>query len=565
MKQFKLLLLVLLLYIPMYSKSISSTQLSKYIKQDIQRYVKGENRPSITSIYKRANYRPLWVNRKRRMNQLIHALNNPLFNYKKKSFNQSAITQLFYQLDSGEIASHKKAAVYARIDLMFTDAFVRLVRFVKQGDVDWQLVKKKLKALKQDEDIKANWEIKPKAFPPLSRVASVALHGNIERYLHSLIPMKKRYHSLIKMLKNYRMMDKFPEISYTYKPLRRGNASTRIKMIKRRLQISGDYPKHAPINENFDLALEKAVKTYQKRYLLSVTGEIDKTMIYYLNQPVSHHIQSIITNLDKTKIYPRSFEREHIEVNIPDFNLRYYRQGKKIAKMGLVVGRIDRPTPLFSHRVEYLVLNPTWTIPDNLVKRDLIHVLRKNPHYMKEHNIHVFSGNRRIEVTQAMLDPYEKSQKPIPYRFVQFPGQDNALGKVKFMFPNRYAVYLHDTDNKSLFSRRYKIHSSGCMRVEKPFALMDLLLRHSRGHYTKRKINHILNTNKPTTIRLKRHIPVHMLYFTAYEEAGLAYFKNDIYLYDKIIQESIKGSSKATFSMPEKRIISIKKALPSTN
>jgi murein L,D-transpeptidase YcbB/YkuD len=159
-----------------------------------------------------------------------------------------------------------------------------------------------------------------------------------------------------------------------------------------------------------------------------------------------------------------------------------------------------------------------------------------------------------------MLDPYEKSHKPIPYRFVQFPGKDNALGRVKFMFPNKYAVYLHDTDDKSLFVQRYKIHSSGCMRVEKPFVLMDVLLQHARSYYSKSKIDSILESNKPTTIKLSSAIPVHIVYFTAYEEDGLAYFKNDIYLYDKIIEESTQGHKKAKFKMPSQRMISIKKS-----
>jgi murein L,D-transpeptidase YcbB/YkuD len=127
------------------------------------------------------------------------------------------------------------------------------------------------------------------------------------------------------------------------------------------------------------------------------------------------------------------------------------------------------------------------------------------------------------------------------------------------MFPNKYAVYLHDTDNKSLLDRRYKIYSSGCMRVEQPFDLVNSLLTHVKGNYSQSKIDAILESNKPTTIRLKKAIPVHILYFTVYEEDGLAYFKNDIYLYDKIIEESVEGNRKETFSIPEKRMISVKK------
>ncbi len=320
------------------------------------------------------------------------------------------------------------------------------------------------------------------------------------------------------------------------------------------------------MDRTFGKTLEKAVITYQKRYLLKVDGKVDKTMTYYLNQPAKKNIQAIITNLDKTKLYPKRFESEHIEVNIPDFNLRYYRNGSKIMKMGIVVGRMDRPTPIFSDKVEYMVVNPTWTVTDNLIKRDLIPVLKEQPDYLREHNFRVFSGKKEVEVNYEMLEPYMNSNKRVPYRFVQYPGDNNALGRIKFMFPNKYAVYLHDTDNKTLLTRRYKLYSSGCMRVDKPFELMDILLVNSKKSYTRSDIDRIIETNKPTTIRLRRSVPVHMLYFTVYEEDGLAYFKHDVYMFDKIIEESVAGHKKATFTLPKNRMISVKKnARPLSN
>ena len=412
--------------------------------------------------------------------------------------------------------------------------------------------------LKETNDIKAHWEMHPKALPPFEQMSRAVIEGDIKRYLESLLPMEERYRKLVKLLKAYRRMQKFPKIPYRNKVYKIGDSSKDILLIKKRLQISGDYPKDAPLDTHFDAALRDAVLTYQKRYLLKVTGTVDKTVTYYLNQPAKNNIRAIITNLDKTKLYPKRFEEEYVEVNVPDFNLRYYRDYQRLLKMGVVVGRIDRPTPIFDDKIEYMVLNPTWTIPDNLIKRDLIHVLREDPNYLAEHDIHVFRGNREINVTQEMLDPYEHSEKRVPYRFVQFPGENNALGRVKFMFPNKYAVYLHDTDNKTLLNRRYKVYSSGCMRVERPFDLMRVLLEHAKGNYSQSDIEEILASNKPTTIKLSKPIPVHILYFTVYEENGLAYFKNDIYMYDQIIYESSQGHKKATFTVPKKRLITIK-------
>jgi len=229
----------------------------------------------------------------------------------------------------------------------------------------------------------------------------------------------------------------------------------------------------------------------------------------------------------------------------------------------VVVGRIDRPTPIFDSKMTYMVLNPTWTIPDNLVRRDLIPMLKKNPDYLRQHDIHIFTSYKpnapEVELDYEKLFSYEHDQRQIPYRFVQFPSDSNALGRVKFMFPNKYSVYLHDTDNKKLFGYRYRVFSSGCMRVEKPMDFMELLLNYAAGNYTPEKIREILASNRPTTIRLKKPIPVHIVYFTVRRADGKDYFFYDIYLHDKIIWESMAGHKKQSFKVPEKRLNPLRK------
>ena len=560
MKFLQLVILLLLASRLSFAQPLTLENITANLKQGIATKLKGRDGAIVKEVYAKTGNKPLWIGaeNEEKMAQLIQALKDPLFNYKNKHFDQKAIKKLLFYLDNNAISPAKKAAVYARLDLLLTNSYVRLVRFIVEGDVDWSLVQKKFKALKESNDIKAAWEMHPKHFPAHAPLIAAAKSGDIYPYLTSLLPLEERYRKLVHLLKEYRRMEKFPKIPYSNTPLKPGDYSYRVKLVKKRLQISGDYPKNAPIDSRFDETLRRAVITYQKRYLLKVTGQVDKTMTWYLNQPARKNIQAIIVNLDKTKLYPKHFEDEYIEVNIPDFNLRYYKNGKMVMKKGVVVGRIDRPTPIFDDKLEYVVINPTWTIPDNLIKRDLIHVLRENPNYLIDHNIHVFRGNKEVEITQEDLDPYEHSDKKVPWRFVQFPGDSNALGRIKFMFPNKYAVYLHDTDNKSLLDRRYKVYSSGCMRVEQPFDLARLVLEHARKRYTQEDIDKIIATDKPTTIRLKRPIPVHIVYFTVYEENGLAYFKHDIYLYDKIIEESTAGHKKETFTVPKKRFIIMK-------
>jgi len=547
-----------LFHTSIYAQVLSMKSIALNIKKDLKTRVTGQNKNIIQNIYKKTGNKPLWIGKKnvKRTNSLLKALNNPLFNYKNKPFDMPSITRLFYMLDNNRYGAKKQAEIYARLDLILTSSMVRLVRFVIQGDVDWELVQTKLAALKESNDITADWEMKIKDFPNQNALISAIINNDIYNYLNYLIPMKKRYKNLVNLLEDYRTMPKFDTLDYRDDVLRLGDNSQRISEIKKRLKISGDFPKSAPTSEKFDHLLQKAVISYQKRYLLKVTGEVDKVTTYYLNKPLSLNIRSIITNLDKTKLYPKNFEKDYIEVNIPDFSLRYYQRGRKLFTKNLVVGRIDRPTPLFSDTMTYLVINPTWTIPDNLVKRDLIPVLKENPDYLKEKNIHAFYAGKKTNVSHEILKPYEKSEEPVPYRFTQYPGETNALGRVKFMFPNKYAVYIHDTDNKSLFKQRYKVYSSGCMRIEKPFELAKTLLKHSKKRYN---IDKILATNKPKSIGLRKLIPVHMIYFTVYEENGLAHFRNDIYFYDKIIEESTEMNKKVTFTLPENSMVAVDK------
>ncbi|MEA2028510.1 MAG: L,D-transpeptidase family protein, partial [Campylobacterota bacterium] len=273
----------------------------------------------------------------------------------------------------------------------------------------------------------------------------------------------------------------------------------------------------------------------------------------YKNQKKSKKkIQAIIVNLDKTKLYPSSFESEYVEINIPDYRLRYYKDDMRLFRTNIVVGKISRPTPMFDDYIKYVVLNPTWTIPDSLIKKDLIHMLKHNPNYLEENNIYVNGAFGAKKLDMQKLFSYEKSQKRVPYSFVQHAGKTNALGRIKFMFPNQYAVYLHDTDNRYLLDRKYRIYSSGCMRVKSPFELYKYLMGDDYNHAKTQKV---LDSLKPKTVHLPRKVPIHILYFTVFVEDQKAYFKYDIYAYDQIIAESTAGNKKPTFHMPKNRFV----------
>jgi len=534
---------------------ISSSQISNYINRYISSNVESRNKNSVDFIYANSEHKPIWISSDTKIANVIKLLQNIKYNYKHKPFDIYLIKKYLYMLDNEDLSIESKIKLYAMLDIKLTNSFVSLVRFVSVGDVDWDLVKNKLKSLKDNNDIKAKWEIYPHSMPSNESIFNAIVNGNIDRYLDSLIPLYKKYMGLISILKKYQYKDSI-KIRYG-SPIKEGMSDGRIYNIKKILKSTGDLAQNVDMSNYFDSTLKQAVISYQNRYNLRLTGEIGRVETYYMNQPLNKNIKAIIVNLDKTKLYPRSFESRYIEANLADFKLRYYENNKLKLKMNIVVGKISRPTPIFDDVMKYMVVNPTWTIPDSLIKRDLIYVLKRNPNYLEEHNIYVNGKFGAKKLDMKKLFSYEHSKKRVPYSFVQYPGDENALGRVKFMFPNKYAVYLHDTDNKSLLNRRYRIYSSGCMRVQKPFKLMKMIMGKS---YNQSKIDKIIATNKPTTIHLKNPLPIHIVYFTVYQENGKAYFKNDIYMYDKIVSESTEGNRKEYFTMPKTRLIQVDKS-----
>ncbi len=488
----------------------------------------------------------LWIGHAQNFHALIHAMEMPYFNYKLKRFSQDIIEQYSYLLHNN-MDLNQNSNELAKLDIALTKSYVDLAKFIVVSDVDWNKVSEKLLGLKASKDVTANWEMVQKTTPSLEKLFTALVDQNIPSFLKSITPLKDRHQKLINALKFYQNLNNIPKVHYG-SPLKYGDRDERIIEAKERLALSGDFPRQTLYSALFDDKFKHALLSYKDRFNLEKNGLLDKITIYYMNKPVKFLIEDIITNLDKLKVFPDEFPNEVVMVNIPEFRMNYYKDGYPILSMNAVVGRDERPTPIFSSTMTYLELNPNWNIPENLVRRDLIPALVEHPNYLKEHNIHVFKGwskkSKDLQSTfnATQLLPYkDKSAGHIPYRFVQYPGDDNALGRVKFMFPNKYSVYLHDTDNKELLTRRYRVYSSGCMRLQHPFKFLEALKPRLKS--SSRQIEKYLDSGKTKVLRFKKKLAVQTVYFTVFQRNGLTYFRKDIYGYDKFIQESVKTNN----------------------
>jgi murein L,D-transpeptidase YcbB/YkuD len=278
------------------------------------------------------------------------------------------------------------------------------------------------------------------------------------------------------------------------------------------------------------------VKTFQRRHGLALT-DVGGLTLAPLNVPVETRIQQIIVNMHRWRALPPDLGARHIDVNIPNFVLTVFEQDRPILSMKVVVGKMieQRTTPTFRASMTHVVLNPYWYVPKSIADKELFPLARKDPQYFAKHNFVV----RRVAVGEKQLadpnaiDGSTTSTKVYQYLLRQEPGPKNSLGRIKFMFPNDYGVYLHDTPSKELFNRVVRTFSHGCIRIEKPLDLAEYVLRDAKQQWTRDTILAALDKQKQKIIWLSEAIPVYIHYCPAWvDDDGDVQFRNDIYGYD---------------------------------
>jgi len=245
-------------------------------------------------------------------------------------------------------------------------------------------------------------------------------------------------------------------------------------------------------------------------------------------------------NIERVKLLKPDGWDTYIMVNVPEFKFRFFENGVKRLEFKVVVGKPTWQTPIFSSMMKYITVHPTWNVPDNIARKEEIPKIIKDPSYLRRHNMVV---KRDYGLDSPTVDPKsvhwkqylspEWAHKPLPYKIIEQASSRNALGHVKFMFPNRFSVYMHDTNNKKLFNYEYRAFSHGCVRLEKPLKLLGYIA----SSYTKQSFEQVadmLKNKKTGYVKLERKIPVHIVYLTAYVEDGVVHFFNDIYGFDRM-------------------------------
>ena len=485
---------------------------------------------AITRFYLNRVFKPAWSNNDGPLQQATDLVKKireaDRDGLRPDDYHFANIEALLAEVDFHKITNRPfDPGIFADLDLLLTDAFLLYGSHLLTGHVN-------------PETIQSEWLIKTRE-ADLVVILEAALNKNeIEKALENLLPQYAGYVGLKKALSQYRNISKMGgwlEVPSGLK-MEKGDRGTRVCALKNRLSISGDLDLSAQNDCSvFDEDLDRAVRRFQERHGLQLDGIVGRSTLKTLNNPVNQRVSQIRSNLERWRWLPQTLGLRYILVNIANFELHIVENGQTLIKMPVVVGRRYRRTPVFTGNMTYLELNPYWHIPHSIAREDILPKVQKDPQYLIRQNIKVFESWEAgaPEIAPESVDWSKITPKNLSFKLLQEPGPANALGRVKFMFPNKFSVYLHDTPAKELFKKPNRSFSSGCIRVEKPVELIAYLLRNDPS-WTREKILEVINSDKTQIVRIPEPIPVHLLYWTAWVDSeGKTHFRDDIYGRDK--------------------------------
>lgn len=355
-------------------------------------------------------------------------------------------------------------------------------------------------------------------------------------------PVNRQYKLLRDQLKKLAALERSPwdSLKASRKLYKQGERDSVIAAVKQRLHILGDLTT-ADTSQLFTPVLDTAIRNFQNRMGLKTDGTIQPSLLNALNVSPHKRIQQILINMERIRWVPAEPPAEYLLVNIPAFKLYVYNNNKLDWSCNVVVGKPGANTVIFSNEMKYVVFSPYWNVPPGILSNEVLPAMKRNPGYLARQNMEVVTGSGS-PVNAGSLNWAKYSGSNFPYIIRQKPGGKNALGKVKFLFPNEYNIYLHDTPSKGLFGENKRSFSHGCIRVSEPQHLAEWLLRKDSA-WTQKKIVAAMNAGKEKFIALKEKVPVYIGYFTAFVDSdGRLNFRDDVYGHDARLAATLFGT-----------------------
>lgn len=480
--------------------------------------------------YQQREFQPAWVDKKGPLpvlDDLMTALNEA---------DREGLNPKDYHLDrivalQEKVLKRKDPELLVELDLLLTDAYMMYAFHLFHGKVcpenaipDWYAW------CKETEIVYATY---------LQR----ALEGDkIFRSFQDLMPRHPAYINLKSALNQYR---EYSELLTISKPSNYWiKNSVTYASVAQRLTIYGDLQANSSLDSTTIIG---ALHKFQKRHGLPVSEEVDDETLWQLQTPLDERIRTIKVNMDRWRWLPENLGEKHILVNIAGFNLELVEKNKTVFSTSAIVGKEYTKTPVFSAEMSHIILSPYWVIPRSIVTNEILVKGPATPDYLKRNDIKLLTGKE--EVPYDSIDWEAVINTGFPYILRQEPGPGNPLGRIKFIFDNPFQVYIHDTPGQSLFEKRKRAFSHGCIRIRDPFALASLLLRDT-GKWGEGNLKKIQAESQDFTIWLPEPIPVHVLYWTSWvDDEGTVHFRDDVYQRDSRVWKALQ--EKPEFHQPE--------------
>jgi L,D-transpeptidase YcbB len=406
----------------------------------------------------------------------------------------------------------------AEADLRLTHAFLKYASHLVAGRVD-------------PRKVDGQWFGQVRTVDLGQVLEGAVRSGQVGPALDPLRPLHPQYAALKQALQRYREIAQrggWPTGFGRLADLRRGGHGPGVSRLRARLVASGDLPPSAAAGDVFDETLAEALRRFERHHGLPEEARLGPGVVAALDVPVEERIRQIELNLERWRWLPENLGDRYVLVNVPSFQLDAYEGTRAVLTMRVVAGERDKPTPIFSDRMTEVVFSPYWRVPPSIAKNEIIPAILRDPGYLAKANLEVVKGEHVLDASRIdWTDPDPN------VRIRQRPGVKNSLGLVKFVFPNQFDVYLHDTPADSLFQRLERDLSHGCVRVEKPVDLARWVLADT-PEWTPERIETAMNSGHEQHVAIKRPVPVYILYQTAWVEPdGSVDFRDDLYGHDQ--------------------------------
>ncbi len=428
-----------------------------------------------------------------------------------------------------------EAKELAGMEIVLSDAFVNLATHLAVGKVD-------------PRTIYPQWIAPAKKAEVFGWLAAVSAPEDVRRAFSQAAPDSEGYRAAMAEVQRLREViasGGWPAVD-SGEALRAGDRSSRVAQLRLRLVQEGDFPAAGNGGKDesfFDSGLEQAVAAFQRRQGLAADGVVGRGTLASLNRSAQDRLRCVLVNLERWRWLPRDLGRRHIIVNSAAFQLQAFSERRMVLEMPVIVGEAYTRTPVFSRNMAYLVVNPYWNVPPGVLARKILPKIKKDPSYLAAQHFELIRGWKEPAdpMDPQLVDWTRVHAGNFPGRLRQRPGPWNALGRIKFIFPNDFSVYLHDTPERHLFKRPARAFSSGCIRVEKPIDLALFVLAPDPS-WSRERLEQTIAGGKPTTVTVRDPVTVHLLYWTFWVNGqGGAEYRKDIYARDGVLWKALNA------------------------